>query len=385
MAKSPLFGRRIHIAGRIADDLEVAPTENVRRARELVVGLVKDLIKKGATFVVPVDAEPLRSGDEIPLCFDWLVWETIRKNVAERPAGSPNPMIVAVQHHKSEEKIPEQYINLWDGLRDTDLVKIENAAHWNMASKRMEVQARWGDILITLGGGEGVLFLGNLYHDAGKPVVPLNLKLCEQSTGARKLFDFGLVSNNTRRLFTTEGLMDPHSWLNRINFAKRIGVNDCVNSLIELLEALEAPKVFAVRLLNPAHPEFKEVDEFFDMVVKPVVEGEMGFKLTVIDQKHQRDAARVDQEIFEKLHRSSVVIADITGERPNCYVELGYALGRALPTILTVKDGVVHRAVQFLIFGDDIEQKVEIERGAPSGIFDVFASVRAEQIIGEGA
>ena len=43
------------------------------------------------------------------------------------------------------------------------------------------------------------------------------------------------------------------------------------------------------------------------------------------------------------------------------------------------------RAVQFLIFGDDIEQKVEIERGAPSGIFDVFASVRAEQIIGEGA
>ena len=119
-------------------------------------------------------------------------------------------------------------------------------------------------------------------------------------------------------------------------------MNDCVNSLIELLEALEAPKVFAVRLLNPAHPEFKEVDEFFDMVVKPVVEGEMGFKLTVIDQKHQRDAARVDQEIFEKLHRSSVVIADITGERPNCYVELGYALGRALPTILTVKDGVVH-------------------------------------------
>jgi len=156
MAKSPLFGRRIHIAGRIADDLEVAPTENVRRARELVVGLVKDLIKKGATFVVPVDAEPLRSGDEIPLCFDWLVWETIRKNVAERPAGSPNPMIVAVQHHKSEEKIPEQYINLWDGLRDTDLVKIENAAHWNMASKRMEVQARWGDILITLGGGEAI-------------------------------------------------------------------------------------------------------------------------------------------------------------------------------------------------------------------------------------
>ncbi len=40
----------------------------------------------------------------------------------------------------------------------SDLVQIENAAHWNMNSKRMEAQARWGDILIALGGAEGVLF-----------------------------------------------------------------------------------------------------------------------------------------------------------------------------------------------------------------------------------
>ena len=30
-------------------------------------------------------------------------------------------------------------------------MQIENAAHRNMASKRMEAQARWGDILIALG------------------------------------------------------------------------------------------------------------------------------------------------------------------------------------------------------------------------------------------
>ena len=47
-------------------------------------------------------------------------------------------------------------------------MKIENAAHWNMNSKRMEAQARSGDILVTLGGTEGVLYLANLYHDAGR-------------------------------------------------------------------------------------------------------------------------------------------------------------------------------------------------------------------------
>ena len=46
---------------------------------------------------------------------------------------------------------------------------------------------------------------------------------------------------------------------------------------------------------------------------------------------------RIDQEIFAKLHRSSVVLADITGMRPNCFLELGYALGRELPTMLMAR------------------------------------------------
>jgi hypothetical protein len=57
MAKSPLFGRRIHIAGSIAVDAAHAATTEVAEARELVKALVIDLIKRGATFVLPVDAE----------------------------------------------------------------------------------------------------------------------------------------------------------------------------------------------------------------------------------------------------------------------------------------------------------------------------------------
>lgn len=34
-----------------------------------------------------------------------------------------------------------------------------------------------------------------------------------------------------------------------------------------------------------------------------------------------------------------MVLADITGVRPNCFIELGYALGRGLPTMLLSKDG----------------------------------------------
>ena len=340
MARSPLHGRRIHIAGSIVEDVAIATGEDVGHARSFVAELVKALVRRGANFVVPVDAEPKRKADGLPICFDWLVWQTLRENLVHRPAGVPGPMAIAVQHYKSEDQIPPEFTALWDDLRSNlALVQIENAAQWNMASKRMEAQARAGDILLALGGTEGVLFLANLYHDAGKPIVPLNLPLCPETTGARRLYNYGLSSHQTRRLFQIAGDGDAHHWLNRIRFPARQATNDRVADLIELLEALEPPRAFAVRLLNPDHADNAAVQEFFDTVVQPVVENELGYRLVVVDGRQAFDHARIDEEIFAKLHRSSVVLADITGARPNCFLELGYALGRGLPTMVMVQQG----------------------------------------------
>lgn len=339
MARSPLFGRRVHIAGSIVEDLAIASSADVNQARELIAGLVKELVRRGANFVVPVDAEPLRKTDGLPICFDWLVWKTLKENLASRPGNVPGPLAVAVQHHKNEDQIPSEYLALWDELRSSPLVKIENAAHWNMASKRMEAQGRFGDILVALGGTEGVLYLANLYHDAGKPIIPLNLPLSPETTGARRLYNFGLTSTQTRRLFQILGDGDAHDWLNRIRFPARQSVADRVAVLVDLLEGLERPKAFAVRLLNPDLPDYADVQGFFDIVVHPVIENELGYRLVVIDGRQAYDHSRIDQEIFAKLHRSSVVIADITGGRPNCFLELGYALGRGLPTMVTAREG----------------------------------------------
>ena len=251
MARSPLFGRRIHIAGSIVEDAAVAAAGDVEQARELIPALVKELVKRGANFVIPVDAEPVRKSDGLPICFDWLVWKTIKDCLALRPENVPGSLAVAVQHHKNEDQIPPEYIALWDELRASPLVKIENAAHWNMNSKRMEAQARFGDILVALGGTEGVLYLANLYHDAGKPIVPLNLPLCHETTGARRLYNFGLTSNQTRRLFQVADDGDAHDWLNKIRFPPRQLVSDRVSVLIELLESLDKPKAFAVRIRAP--------------------------------------------------------------------------------------------------------------------------------------
>ena len=342
MARLPLAGRRIHIAGSISPDPKIATKVDVEAARQLVEGLVRTLIKRGANFLIPIDVDKRRDADAMPICFDWLVWQTLHANLVRRPGDIAGPLAIAVQHYKTEDQIPEDQAELWDRLRDSPLVEIENAAQWNMNSKRMEAQARHGDILIALGGGEGVLFLANLYHDAGKPVIPLNLKLGPANTGALRLFEYGLTGSNAQRLFQTEGGTSAHSWLNRIEIPARKGVADGVRDLLDLLEALVPPKAFVVRLLNPTHADYNDVQEFFDTVVQPVMEGELGYKLTVVDGNQAYDHARIDQEIFTKLHRSRVVLADITGLRPNCFLELGYALGRGLPTMVLAKAGTEH-------------------------------------------
>lgn len=215
MPRSALFGRRVHITGSIVEDANVATAAEVTRAREFVKALVLDLLSRGATFVIPVDADKTRD-DGQPICFDWLVWETVYSNLSRRSAEAPGPLVIAVKHHKNEGQIPADYRSVWDAMRVSPLVQIESAAHWNMASKRMEVQAQHGDILIAVGGGEGVLFLANLYHAAGKPVIPLNFGLGPATTGASRIFDFGMSGSNAQRLFQTEGAATPQSWLNRI-------------------------------------------------------------------------------------------------------------------------------------------------------------------------
>jgi hypothetical protein len=341
MAKSILVGRRIHIAGSISPDPKIASPEEVDLARSFVSLLVAELVRKGTSFVIPVDAEKLRDEDAKPICFDWLTWQTLRDNLGTRPADAEYPLAVAVLHHKTERQIPTEFSALWEEMRDSDAISIENVSHWNMNSKRMEAQAREGDILVTLGGAEGVLFLANLYHEAGKPVIPLNFALTGENEGSLRLFNLALASAQSSRFFRVTS-SSPHTWVNRINWPNSKPAETRVQSLLELLEALEPPHAFVVRLLNPDHAAFADVEAFFTEIVQPVVESELGYKMLVVDGAQPFEKARMDQEIFEKLHRSSIVFADFTGARPNCFIELGYSLGRAIPLMLTVKEGEPH-------------------------------------------
>jgi hypothetical protein len=202
-------------------------------------------------------------------------------------------------------------------------------------------QAVFGDALVILGGGTGVEHSADMYLSRRKPVIPLDLALGasrddgtggavrlakEARTGPTRFFRFGPADANT------EGAA-------LATLATRNGAAvacDIANRAVDLLTKIARPSVFYVRVLNPAHGKFAVVESFFREVVDPVV-NEAGMNRIEIGTD-KSEYAFINVGIFESLHFASAAIVDVTGERPNCFIELGYAL-RGNRVLVTAEEG----------------------------------------------
>ena len=175
----------------------------------------------------------------------------------------------------------------------------------------------------------------NLYHNAGKPMVPLNLPICSEFEGSRKLYQFRAGQPSDAPTVPVADDVDAHDWLNRIDF--RQTSPSLTGSLIWfwLSRGPRSPqKRLRCGCSIPTHPDSGCARTSSPVWSNPCWRGNWAIGSSSWTGARPLEHARLDQEIFAKLHRSSFVIADITGLRPNCFVELGYALGRSLPTMI---------------------------------------------------
>ena len=118
-----------------------------------------------------------------------------------------------------------------------------------------------------------------------------------------------------------------------------VGSEPCevAQAAITIIGDLRPPRAFYVRLLRTDMDEFEHVESFFREVVDPVVI-ENGFTPYEVG-RDRSSSAFMNVEIFEGLHRAALVVADLTGVRPNCTMELGYALARKRRVLITAMRG----------------------------------------------
>lgn len=77
-------------------------------------------------------------------------------------------------------------------------------------------------------------------------------------------------------------------------------------------------------------------DQFFNNAVRPVMTA-MGFEVTRIDEVH--DAGSINDQVLAHIESASIVYSDLSGQRPNCYFETGYALALGKELILSLRKG----------------------------------------------
>jgi hypothetical protein len=339
-----IIGRRIQISGSSAPDTN---DQYLRYAHELLASLVRALSKEGANFILNVGDEPLARPDDRSspsIIFDWTglatVSECLKEGIAH-PKGLQGRLITSVVTHKSQSKIPASRQALWKGLETVDAVKLEFAnPGWSSGAIRRTRQSELGDILIALSGGEGTEHLAQLYALAGKPVIPLDLALGSSkgdgSGGAARLAEESLTYPDR---FVR--VSDPHAaaalFARLATYKGRTEPAKVAQAVVELIQALESPRAFYVRLMNTTLAEYSAVEDFFRKVVDPVIE-QLGYTPLEVD-RGKNTHAWINEAIFDGLHYSSIAVVDLTGLRNNCFMELGYALGHAQQVMITAIEG----------------------------------------------
>lgn len=120
-----------------------------------------------------------------------------------------------------------------------------------------------------------------------------------------------------------------------INEVKQMQAQPQLTSLLQ--KAFSAPKkqVFVIMKFGDKH-----LNSAYEGVIKPAIE-EFGFKALRVDEI--QDSSKITDQILENIATSQYIIADLSGERPNCYYETGFAHALGKEMILTIrKQDAVH-------------------------------------------
>lgn len=363
-------GCRIHIAGSSSPDIS---PELLRYGHVLIESLVQILAEKGAAFLVGVGKEPRLEGksEALPIIFDWTLISTIYNCLKSGIATLPNwqgKVLITVATQKTTKQIPEDRREIWQELLTRGAVQLEYIEPgWASGAIRRTRLAELGDVLILLSGGEGVEHLAREYALKGKPVLPIDLALgsstADGTGGASRLASEML--SHPDRFFSLSQPSEAGTLLTKMaTQGARSPAQKVAQAIIDLIEAIEPPTAFYIRLLAQDHSEYPEVKRFFRNVVDPLIH-ELGYttkEMGLSDTTHPW----MNAQIFDSLHNCTVAVADLTALRSDCLIELGYALGRSRRIILTAKKGIVlpfdSKMLECYFWEDSIADEVRLKQ-----------------------
>ena len=216
--RQSLAGKYIQIAGSAHEttDLKV-----LKYSHELIRYLTSELLRNRAKLIVATGSEDIVDPDkpswDTALYYDWNVLEGIGHYINSEASNillAEGPLAVIISSEKAESEIPDSRRSLWNQLIEKQAIQLERLPPgWNAGAFRRQLEAKYGNGLIIIGGGEGVEHSSQLYIENRRPIIPIDLPISPRHAdgkgGAPEISRFaisdpseylGPVDNGTTRL-----------------------------------------------------------------------------------------------------------------------------------------------------------------------------------------
>lgn len=185
-------------------------------------------------------------------------------------------------------------------------------------------------------------------------IIPLFSKqvVIANHRGKKSLFNFGAVSYAT--IIKTDSKLErpgkgkvPEE-LKDDDFIKEHNATQEFLNEIRILQSTPATRsLLQQAILEPKNQIFvimkfndPLLDSAYEGVIKPLGI-EFGYNVLRVDEI--QNSGNITTQILENIASSKIIIADLSGERPNCYYEAGYAHALGKDIIFCIKTGdIIH-------------------------------------------
>lgn len=168
-----------------------------------------------------------------------------------------------------------------------------------------------------------------------------------KSGGQKRLLNMGNVSlftayKTTARLSGTPSSRIPKE-LKDLKFQQEhCCTRDIINE-VKIAQANVASRSLIQKALVPPKPQVFVIMKFSDRLLDSAYDGVMApvireFGLNPIRIDEVQDSGQISDQVLDCIATSKYVLVDLTGERPNCYYECGFAHALGKNLILTIRE-----------------------------------------------
>jgi len=188
----------------------------------------------------------------------------------------------------------------------------------------------------------------DLVADLVLPLVGKEIRAVSRR-GKQALFNFGAISYMTI-VRTTSQLKRPAAGKIPPQLRDRefVQEHDVAEEFLDELKAQSASSESRSILQQSIAKPLKQIfvvmkfgDPYLDSAyrgaIKAVAEDQFGFRVLRVDEI--RDAGQIANQVLENIAQSEIVLAELSGERPNCYYEAGFAHALGKTMIFCIRQG----------------------------------------------